>query len=275
MTKLIFLDIDGTLFSHKTFTIPASAVEACRRAEENGNCLLLSSGRSPVLTEMFRKMDFISGQVCQDGAYVETEGKIIFDEPMKPGDAEYLMELASRTKACVTVRGLSEYFSDEAGIADYHLRFDENMKRGRDPKTFPAEPQLFQKKYHGQAIYKADAFFHEDTDREQFIRGVKDRFNWMGMLSENENSGMGGEITSIGISKAVGLRHAAEYFHVPMSDTIAFGDSANDIEMLEAAEISVAMGNGAPSAKEAADFVTDDIDEGGIANAFRKLGLTD
>ena len=97
----------------------------------------------------------------------------------------------------------------------------------------------------------------------------------MGMLSENENSGMGGEITSIGISKAVGLRHAAEYFHVPMSDTIAFGDSANDIEMLEAAEISVAMGNGAPSAKEAADLVTDDIDEDGIANAFRKLGLTD
>jgi Cof subfamily protein (haloacid dehalogenase superfamily) len=271
--KLIFLDIDGTLFSHKTFSVPASAVEACRKAKENGHLLFLSSGRSPVLTEVFRKMDFISGQVCQDGAYVEAEGKVIFDHPMKEGEAGYLMDLAEITRACVTIRGVSEYFSDEAGIADYHVRFDDNMKRGRDPKTFPAEPLLFREYYHGQAIYKADAFFHENTDRIQFVNGVKDRFNWMGMLSESENSGMGGEITSAGISKATGIRSAAEYYHVPMADTIAFGDSANDTEMLEAAGISVAMGNGAAVAKEAADFVTDDVDEDGIANAFKKLGL--
>lgn len=275
MKKLIFLDIDGTLFSHKTFSVPASAIEACREAKENGHLLFLSSGRSPVLTKVFREMDFISGQICQDGAYAEAEGKIIFEHPMEEGDAVYLMDLAERTRACVTIRGVSEYFSDEAGIADYHVRFNENMKRCRDPKTFPAEPLLFREYYHGQAIYKADAFFREDTDREQFINGVKDRFNWMGMLSESENSGMGGEIASTGISKATGIRMISEYYHVPMADTIAFGDSANDKEMLEAAGISVAMGNGAVIAKEAADFATDDIDEDGIANAFRKLGLID
>lgn len=75
MKKLIFLDIDGTLFSHKTFSVPASAIEACREAKENGHLLFLSSGRSPVLTKVFREMDFISGQICQDGAYAEAEGK--------------------------------------------------------------------------------------------------------------------------------------------------------------------------------------------------------
>ena len=214
MKKLIFLDIDGTLFSHKTFSVPASAIEACRRAKENGHLLFLSSGRSPVLTKVFREMDFISGQICQDGAYAEAEGKIIFEHPMKEDDAVYLMDLAERTRACVTIR-------------------------------------------------------------EQFMNGVKDRFIWMGMLSESENSGMGGEIASTGISKATGIRMISEYYHVPMADTIAFGDSANDKEMLEAAGISVAMGNGAVIAKEAANFVTDDIDEDGIANAFRKLGLID
>ena len=66
--------------------------------------------------------------------------------------------------------------------------------------------------------------------------------------------------------------------NIKRADTILALESTfaeYDKEMLEAAGISVAMGNGAVIAKEAANFVTDDIDEDGIANAFRKLGLID
>ena len=58
-----------------------------------------------------------------------------------------------------------------------------------------------------------------------------------------------------------------------LKDTFAFGDSRNDLEMLEAAGVAVVMGNGSKEAKEAADYVTTDLDEDGIWNACKHFGL--
>ena len=54
--------------------------------------------------------------------------------------------------------------------------------------------------------------------------------------------------------------------------TLAFGDSENDIPLLRAADIAVAMGNASPAAKEAASFVTDDVHHDGVAHALAHLG---
>ena len=59
----------------------------------------------------------------------------------------------------------------------------------------------------------------------------------------------------------------------PISDSIAVGDSENDLEMLEFAGYSVCMGNGYEKAKARADLITTDIDDNGIYNAFVKIGL--
>ena len=54
---------------------------------------------------------------------------------------------------------------------------------------------------------------------------------------------------------------------------IAFGDAENDISMLRLAGIGVAMGNGEPAAKEAADYVTDRIEADGIRKALERFGI--
>ena len=56
-------------------------------------------------------------------------------------------------------------------------------------------------------------------------------------------------------------------------EAIAFGDSENDLEMLRAAGIGVAMGNGTPEALEAADYVTGDCDDDGLLHALEHFGL--
>ena len=58
-----------------------------------------------------------------------------------------------------------------------------------------------------------------------------------------------------------------------MADTVAFGDSMNDIEIIQAAGIGVAMGNALETLKEAADYVTSDIGEAGVWKACVALGL--
>ena len=56
---------------------------------------------------------------------------------------------------------------------------------------------------------------------------------------------------------------------------MAFGDGENDIEMLRFVGVGVAMGNGGDAVKAAADYVTDAVDEDGIAKALRHFGLID
>lgn len=74
-------------------------------------------------------------------------------------------------------------------------------------------------------------------------------------------------------SKGGGLRFAAATMGVPLADTVAIGDSDNDLTMIEVAGIGIAMGNGEQCAKDAADWVADAVDASGLAHAFERLGV--
>lgn len=76
------------------------------------------------------------------------------------------------------------------------------------------------------------------------------------------------EVALPGVNKALGVRALCELHDVPQERTVAFGDMANDIEMLEWANFGVAMENANPEVKEVADFVTASNDEGGVADVL-------
>ena len=81
------------------------------------------------------------------------------------------------------------------------------------------------------------------------------------------------DITPRGGSKRVGIEKMLAHFGIPASDTMAFGDGGNDIEMLRFAGVGVAMGNAGEEVRLAADYVTDDVDHDGIQNALRRFGV--
>lgn len=81
------------------------------------------------------------------------------------------------------------------------------------------------------------------------------------------------DITRSGADKGNALRMLAAHEGLDISECIAFGDGGNDISILRAAGIGVAMGNAADGVKASADYVTTHIDDDGIANAFRHFEL--
>lgn len=77
-TKIIFLDIDGTLIDY-AHNLPASAEEAISRARSNGHKLIISTGRSkPSIYPWLLEMGF-DGLIAGEGAYVEYAGKVILE----------------------------------------------------------------------------------------------------------------------------------------------------------------------------------------------------
>ena len=69
------------------------------------------------------------------------------------------------------------------------------------------------------------------------------------------------------------MRCIAEKLGVPLSETVGFGDSMNDLEMIQTVGLSVCMDNGSPALKECSDLVCPSVERDGLAWAFRHLGL--
>ena len=79
------------------------------------------------------------------------------------------------------------------------------------------------------------------------------------------------EFTKTGVTKGSGIRFLAEKLGVAMESTMACGDSQNDLAMLEAVEVAVAMGNAKEEVKQIADFISKTNNESGVAYAIEQL----
>ena len=81
------------------------------------------------------------------------------------------------------------------------------------------------------------------------------------------------DIRRSGVSKSSGIDNLIECNGKPLDQTMAFGVGGNDIKMIEHVHLGVAMGNAVDSAKQAADYVTDPVDDDGISNALYRFGV--
>ena len=81
------------------------------------------------------------------------------------------------------------------------------------------------------------------------------------------------DVNEKGITKAYGIDRMLEIFGLDLSRTLSFGDGGNDIPMLEHTALSVCMGNADDAVRAASDFVTETVDEDGVAKALMRLGV--
>ena len=82
------------------------------------------------------------------------------------------------------------------------------------------------------------------------------------------------EFSHMQSNKGDAVRFMAEYYKVPLEDTIAVGDEENDCPMIEAAGVGVAVANASPVAKDIADYVTaNDNNHSAIAEVIEKFVL--
>ena len=108
---------------------------------------------------------------------------------------------------------------------------------------------------------------------EEAKKLLGDRFTFVVHPFGNKGGCINGEIIPKGIDKGRGMKLVCDYYGIDLKDTIAFGDSMNDYEMLKTAGTGVAMGNACEQLKAAADLVCESVQEDGIYHALKRMGL--
>ena len=81
------------------------------------------------------------------------------------------------------------------------------------------------------------------------------------------------EITARGCDKGTAILELASFLGINKSETMACGDGFNDVSMLSAVELGVAMANAQIPAKDAADYITDSNNANGVGKALRKFAI--
>ena len=106
MIKAVFFDIDGTLLSHKTNSVPASAVRALEELREKGILTFLATGRHLPELKKLRPLDGLhfDGFVTLNGQYCCNEQGVIYHCPIDPRDiATLLNSLKENPHPCILV----------------------------------------------------------------------------------------------------------------------------------------------------------------------------
>lgn len=260
MSKLVFFDIDGTIWDDH-MEIPQSTIDTIAKLKENGHKTFLCSGRARGNICSKKMMDLgFDGIIAACGNHVEMDGEIIYEKLLSEETVKKIISLLKDCKMPVVLEGPKYHWIDEKGFeADpFVLYLFQDM--GDHAKVLNGyEADIRINKFSGDII--------EGTDFERIKKEVEAEFDVL------RHEGNVVEFVPKNTSKATGIKWLCEYLKVPVEDTYAIGDSVNDLDMLEFVGHGIAMGNATEPAKEAAEFVTRDLHEDGIFHAMKHYGL--
>ncbi|MBS7576589.1 MULTISPECIES: Cof-type HAD-IIB family hydrolase [unclassified Enterococcus] len=276
--KVVFLDVDGTIVTYEN-VIPASAIEAIRAARQNGHLVYMNTGRSRAeIPEALWEIGF-DGLIGGNGSYVESQNQIIMHQVISEADSRAIVDWLIDRKLefyIETNDGLfaSHNFKERSQSTFYEYARGKGMAES-EAKALDATTALHGVVFDGN-LYRNDvnkvSFILESY--EDYLAAKTDfshlKVGTWGGLGEKA---LFGDIGVAGIDKKIAVKALVESLGIDLSQTIAFGDAKIDIPMLEVSQIGVAMGNGGAEIKAMADYITDDVAENGLKNAFVHFDL--
>ncbi len=270
--KLIFLDIDGTLTSPGSNTPPESAMKAVRQAQANGHKVFLCTGRNPAMLAPVLALGF-DGAVAGAGGYVFTNDEVLFDCPMKKEDFETGMRLLKENGVFRTIEAKDATWGDE-DLGDFLASAGEgNSELIRWRKALAEQLNIRpMREYDGSPIYKIVIMCKEMKQLEPAKKALEKDYNFVVQDLAARNC-LNGELINRQFDKGRGVRIVADHYGIALEDTIGFGDSMNDLEMIETVGYSVCMANGSPALQAKSDLVCPAVEEDGLYKAFEQLNL--
>lgn len=269
--KIIFLDIDGTLTEPGSNEPPASAIYAIRQAQKAGHYVFLCTGRNYIMLKPLLKFGF-DGVIASAGGYIKCGEEVIYDCPMTEKQKHSAMDALKENGIFRTVECMDGSYTDE-GFKEFlrnHGKEGGNSEllrwREQIEKSLNIRPM---EEYGGQPVYKIVFMSFSMEQLEEPRKILEDDF--VLCIQDRKRGGfINGEVINRKFDKGKALVKVCNHLHIPIHNSVAIGDSMNDLEMMEAAGLSICMENGSEKLKKLADDICPSVQKDGIQSAFLK-----
>ncbi len=259
--KIIFFDIDGTIYKFST-GMPDDTKRAIEKLKRNGHIPVICTGRTKCMIYKEHLAPGFTDIIAGAGTYIEIGGEQKYFAEMEEKEARRVIDGFVKCGFFPVAEG------------------KEHIYLGTDYSDLPAYNRSFINVYQQKIPEKILTIDKPRIKVSKVSGGFKNHSDINGMIKEfgkdysiiNHNGNLL-ELIPKGYSKADGIKKMIETMNIPWENTYAFGDSFNDLDMLEYVKYGCAMGNSDKEILERAQYVTDDFDKGGIVKGLKNFEL--
>jgi Cof subfamily protein (haloacid dehalogenase superfamily) len=263
--RLVALDLDGTLVG-PSLTVSPRVRESIARAREHGAEITIVTGRMFAATKPFAETIGITGPlVCYQGAAIfeASSGAVLRETPVQQDVTRQVLAWAEEHQVHAQC-----YAGDRLYVQDIN-RFS---KRYTDlAKVEPTVVSSLRETFADQPSIKI-VLVDDPGPSEQHLAALKTLLGERAYLTRSHVDFV--EVLSPDVNKGEALAFVAQRYGVTLPETLAIGDAWNDVPLITAAGIGVAMGSGPPELFAKADAVVGDVAHDGVAEAIERYVLT-
>lgn len=261
--RLIASDLDGTLLNPRK-RISDRNLQAITRAADQGIAFVPSTGRIfSALPEQIRNLPFLRYCITVNGGgiYDREEERTIFQAEIPEKRGQELFQFIHRYHTMYDCYQEGQGYVSAAYYEQMSQYIPEELQSMYKVTRKPV-PDLESFLVGRGSLQKMQLFFQDLELRKQAIREIGEAFPDMSVTSSVYCNI---EINIAEANKGNALRILCQQLGIDMAEVVAFGDGSNDVTMLQAAGVSVAMENGDAEAKNAAKYLTATNEEDGVA----------
>lgn len=254
--KIAFFDVDGTIIDMEKKKITPIMVETLSKLQDKGIKICLATGRPAMIVPKVPGVEF-DAFLTFNGSYCYTkEGEILFSNPIPSEDVNRIIENATSIGRPVSVATRDNMGANGADkdLIDYYNITNEKVELAED----------------FNALIKDDVY-------QMMLGCTKDQYD--SILKDVNGARItawwdrAADIIPANGGKGIGVEKMLEFYGLTKDEAIAFGDGANDIEMLQTVGTGVAMGNASDKVKSFADDVCGHVADEGIYHYCKEHNL--
>jgi hypothetical protein len=265
--RVIALDLDGTLLDNQKRILPQS-LAALAQARAAGVKVVVVTGRHHVAIHPFyQALEIDTPAICCNGTYLYDfqQKKVLAADPLEKDQARLVLQMLKQSD----IHGLmyvddAMLYQEPSGHVTRSLAWAETLPPAQRPTLLQVN-SLVQAADEAQSIWKFAASHADIPALRRFAETVEKELGLACEWSWHDQV----DIAKGGNSKGKRLQQWVESQGLSMSQVVAFGDNYNDLSMLEAVGLGVAMGNADDAIKQRADLVIADHLQPGIAEVIR------
>lgn len=255
--KIAFFDIDGTIVAPGTNKISNRVADALNQLKENGILICIATGRPMMNIPKFENVAF-DAYLSFNASYCYNKDGVIYKNPIAKEEVHKIIENAKKIGRPVSLASASRMGANgsDQDLIDYYAMA----------------------KHVVEVVDEADFEKLKNEDIYQIMLGCR-KEEYASILKEVSGAKITAwwpraiDVIPADGGKGVGIGKILEYYHLTKEEAIAFGDGGNDIEMLQAVGLGVAMGNAEDDVKKIAADVCESVAEDGVYWYCRKMGL--